>query len=146
MPEKTKNTEMQCPVCLLNFISTTNILCITPCNHEFLKDCIIQSILHSIRNRNRTVCSFCWTDIKVCDIKINGVPLIERQLKTIYGSIYIQGTEIGLTSYPFESEEDCYISYSSQNCSVWLPLDDGSRPPEKKTIWKHGLWFRNSNI
>ena len=155
MSEKTENTEIQCPVCLLKF----NHKCTTPCNHEFCKDCIIQSIQHSIRNRNRTVCPFCRTDIKVYDIKINGVPLIERQPKTIYGSIYVQGSEVGLASYHFESEEDCYISYSSQNCSMWPPLDDGSRPPAKKPfesmvfdletrtfradiVWAPNSWFK----
>ena len=128
MSEKTENTEIQCAVCLSNFSRK----CITPCNHEFCKDCIIQSIQYSFRNRNRTACPLCRTDINIHSIKINGVPLIERQAKTIFGSVYVQGFTLGLASYHFDSEGDCYISYCSPKCSIWPPLDDGSRPPAKK--------------
>ena len=55
MPEKRENTEIECPVCRSNF----NQKCITPCSHEFCKDCIIQSIQYSLGNRNRTVCPLC---------------------------------------------------------------------------------------
>ena len=128
MPERIENTEIECPVCRSNF----NQKCITPCSHEFCKDCIIQSIQHSLRNRNRTVCPLCRTDINVHNIKMNGVPLIERQAKTIFGSVYVQSFTLGLASYHFDSEGDCYISYSSPKCSIWPTLDDGSRPPVKK--------------
>ena len=44
----------------------------------------------------------------------------------------MQGNTLGLASYHFESEENCYISYSSPQCQQWPDLENGERPPAKK--------------
>eukprot|EP00747_Dinoflagellata_sp_TGD_P210304 gnl/TRDRNA2_/TRDRNA2_83595_c0_seq1.p1 gnl/TRDRNA2_/TRDRNA2_83595_c0~~gnl/TRDRNA2_/TRDRNA2_83595_c0_seq1.p1 ORF type:complete len:397 (-),score=57.65 gnl/TRDRNA2_/TRDRNA2_83595_c0_seq1:49-1218(-) len=55
--------------------------------------------------------------------------------QTIFGSVFVQGILYaplleGIASYHFESETDCYISYSQ---ATWR-LDDGSPPPQKKAF------------
>ena len=50
----------------------------------------------------------------------------------IIGRVYVQGNTVGLASYHFNSINDCYISYSSPQCSMWPALDNGDRPPTRK--------------
>ena len=57
-----------------------------------------------------------------------------RAINSIFGTAYIQGNCLGLASYHFPSEGDCYISYA-RAFESWR-LDDGSRPPLKKTFKK----------
>jgi len=54
---------------------------------------------------------------------------------TIFGNVYVQGLSYspsleGVASYHFNSESDCYISYSKAP-EAWR-LEDGSAPPKKK--------------
>ena len=60
--------------------------------------------------------------------------LLQPKPLTIFGSIYVQGGTNGLASYHFDSEDDCYISYASPECSHWPDLEDGTRPPVKKNF------------
>ena len=57
-----------------------------------------------------------------------------RAVSTVFGSAYIQGNCLGLASYHFVSEDECYISYA-RAFDCWR-LDDGSKPPLKKPFKK----------
>lgn len=50
---------------------------------------------------------------------------------SIWGNVFIQGLKIGLASYHFNSENDCYISYENTDCSQWPPLDNGCPVPSR---------------
>jgi hypothetical protein len=61
----------------------------------------------------------------------NPPPFTPPTPTTIYGEVYTQGLAIGLASYHFVSETECYISYSMAPLIGWR-LDDGTLFPEKK--------------
>lgn len=55
---------------------------------------------------------------------------------SIGGNVFIQGYSVGYASYHFAPLEEgvspkAYISYESQKCSLWPPLDDGSPIPSQ---------------
>ena len=105
--QKKQNTEIQCLVCPLNF----NRKCTTPCNHEFCKYCIIQSIQHNFRNRNRTVFSLFRTDINIHSIKMNGVLLLRDRLKLyLVVSIYKALLQVQLHTILIQKEIVIYLT------------------------------------
>jgi len=60
----------------------------------------------------------------------SGAMLATQQVTTLYGNTFVQRGGLGVASYHFESEEECYISYANAPAS-WR-LADGSAPPAKK--------------
>eukprot|EP00733_Pompholyxophrys_punicea_P000374 Pompholyxophrys_punicea_v1_NODE_101_length_3479_cov_7.724007.p2 type:complete len:180 gc:universal NODE_101_length_3479_cov_7.724007:2176-1637(-) len=98
--------------------------CRTPCAHYFCRSCITK-VLH-----NSQFCPYCRQKISIFSVILVATdqPL---KLPTIYGSIYVQGDTLGLASYHFE-KDSAYISYESEKCSMWPPLDNGEKPPARK--------------
>merc|ERR1712039_441842 len=66
-----------------------------------------------------------------------GSMLAESTVTTIYGNVFIQSLGIGVASYHFEDEDNCYISYAQAPWN-WR-LDNGDPPPEKKP-WTQRSW------
>ena len=59
-----------------------------------------------------------------------GASLETPPISSIWGQTYLQGGDLGIASYHFDSPSSCYISYLNAP-SAWV-LDDGSKPPKKK--------------
>lgn len=56
--------------------------------------------------------------------------LATADVTSLYGLVFVQADSLGVASYHFDAEDDCYISYNSAPAE-WL-LDDGSKVPSKK--------------
>lgn len=79
----------------------------------------------------RGECPLCRQAVSLYSLKdAAGVALSVPDVSSLYGCIFIQMGQLGLASYHFESEDNCYISYATVPDS-WT-LDDGSKVPEKK--------------
>jgi hypothetical protein len=54
----------------------------------------------------------------------------DAETNPLVGLVFVQGGEVGLASYHFDSEDDTYINYASFD----IEMDDGQRVPEKKSF------------
>ena len=72
-----------------------------------------------------------YTTISLADDE----PLQKPDVSTIFGSVYVQGQTVGLASYHFYTEQECYINYAAAP-ERWV-LDDGSRLPARKAFTQH---------
>ena len=141
--------ETECPIC---FDEISN-KCISSCNHVFCQDCILKVFISEHQN----ICPLCRHPLTLNDVKslhVNKTLYSMCNFK-ILGAVYVQGShteyDLGLASYHFESETDCYISYASPHCMMWPSLDNGERPPVKKpfvnvTIDENGRTFRGDIV
>lgn len=76
-------------------------------------------------------CPLCRGPISIYTLRdAEGGRLAKPAVTTMFGSIFAQNNKLGCASYHFDSEEDCYISYT--NAHVDWCLDDGSPLPAKK--------------
>jgi len=115
-----------CPICLERISDK----CYLPCNHMFCKTCIIR--VHLMIQNN--LCPVCRYPTKLTEIKSmeTNSSLFRLNNLKIRGSVYVQGNEVGLASYHFDSDTDCYISFASPCCLLSPSLDNGERPPSRK--------------
>eukprot|EP00445_Apocalathium_hangoei_P016273 CAMPEP_0203893108 /NCGR_PEP_ID=MMETSP0359-20131031/36221_1 /ASSEMBLY_ACC=CAM_ASM_000338 /TAXON_ID=268821 /ORGANISM="Scrippsiella Hangoei, Strain SHTV-5" /LENGTH=336 /DNA_ID=CAMNT_0050815201 /DNA_START=99 /DNA_END=1110 /DNA_ORIENTATION=+ len=82
-------------------------------------------------------CPMCRRPLSVFSLvqESSGEPLARPEVSTIFGQCFYQHGGLGIASYHFDSEEDCYISYSEAPAN-WR-LDDRSRPPARKPFLEH---------
>ena len=113
-----------CPICLAVYLP--NFEAQTECGHKFCRQCIV-SVLKASRPQWLAKCPLCRETISAFNTRCGGQKLVELP-KTLFGGIYVQGTE-GLASYHF-AEQESYISYSA--APFFWRLDDGSPPPVRK--------------
>jgi hypothetical protein len=121
---------LECPLCF-DEIRDDFLACRTVCNHVFCKECLTKTFeSHPPSTHGR--CPICRTTVSVFTTAClkNEEKLRKPDVSTISGCIYVQGLTIGLASYHFVSETECYICYTAAP-DEWL-LDDGSRPPAQK--------------
>ncbi|CAK9058363.1 unnamed protein product [Durusdinium trenchii] len=117
---------LECPICLGNVEDP----CTAPCKHVYCRHCILQVLLSSPPEWAGS-CPLCRTHISVYNLQKDGKLLMEPEVQSLWGCIFVQSGKIGLASYHFDSLEDCYISYAAAPSS-WR-LDDGNPPPERKS-------------
>lgn len=114
----------ECCVCLGDITDA----CRAPCGHKFCRQCILKALGRKPPEWSGS-CPLCRTHISVYNLRdASGVQLATLDVGTIFGCVFVQSGRVGLASYHFDAEEDCYISYAS---APWT-LDDGSPPPAKK--------------
>lgn len=76
-------------------------------------------------------CPLCRCHVSVYSLRdASGGPLVTPQVSSPFGSVFVQSGGLGVASYHFNAEDDCYISYTAAP-PTWL-LSDGSVPPSKK--------------
>lgn len=63
---------------------------------------------------------------------------------SLWGNVFCQAFMVGLASYHFVDENQCYISYEHQRTSAWPALDDGSPIPSR--VYFHNVSFRDNTF
>jgi len=103
--------------------------CFTPCGHTYCRRCIVR-VLDMRAPSWLGSCPLCLRKISLYSIRdASGVPLAEASVTSLYGGVYVQVGGLGIASYHFDNERDCYISY--ERAPPQWKLDDGSAPPSK---------------
>ncbi|CAJ1461546.1 unnamed protein product [Effrenium voratum] len=128
----------ECPICLGNVEDA----CVAPCNHSFCRQCIVQVLVRHPPEWAGS-CPLCRTHISVYNLRSGGEVLVQPEVLSLWGTVFVQHCKLGLASYHFESPEECYISYAAAPPS-WR-LDDGSPPPERKP-WKEVSYDEETRI
>mmetsp|Transcript_105935 Transcript_105935/g.192743 ORF Transcript_105935/g.192743 Transcript_105935/m.192743 type:complete len:425 (-) Transcript_105935:58-1332(-) len=110
--------------------------CLTPCKHLFCRECIRLSWKVQPPSWSGP-CPLCRRVVSIYELQDmnSGSMLASPEVTTIYGTVYVQRGGLGIASYHFEGENDCYISYS--NAPETWTLEDGNRPPTKKPFRNH---------
>lgn len=81
----------------------------------------------------RGQCPLCRQPVSLYSlVDATGTALSSPDITSLYGGVFVQMGTLGLASYHFESEDNCYISYASAPPN-WK-LEDGTPVPEKK-LW-----------
>jgi len=117
----------ECSICL----GVLDQPCATPCGHTFCRRCVVD-MLASGQGTWYGACPLCREPLNIYDVRDvgSGRALASPPVSTIFGSIFVQASGLGVASYHFDTKEDCYISYAEAPRS-WR-LDDGTSPPAKK--------------
>ncbi|CAK0847296.1 unnamed protein product, partial [Prorocentrum cordatum] len=114
-----------CSVCL----GELEDACSAPCGHAFCRRCIL-GVLRSSPPEWSGLCPLCREYTSVFNLRSSdGQRLVAPRAEAPWGSVFVQGGGIGVASYHFDAEDDCYISYA--RAPGWK-LDDGSSPPARK--------------
>lgn len=123
-----------CPVCLEELAEAV----VSSCGHTFCRTCVL-GVLRAHRPAWRAQCPLCRRRLSAYSTvgRDTGKPLLQRVNSppgawSISGHIYTQGGVCGLAAYHFSDESSSYISYESELCMRWPPLDNGSRAPARK--------------
>ena len=121
---------LECPLCF-NDITSADEACRTVCNHVFCTECLLKTLSCQTPVTHGS-CPLCRGPVSLYTTVTlsSDEPLRKPDVCTIFGSVYMQGRTVGVASYHFDSETDCYISYTEAPPN-WV-LDDGSRPPVRK--------------
>jgi len=120
-------TTRECCVCLGPITDP----CTAPCQHVFCRRCILD-VLEAKPPEWSGLCPLCRVHLSVYNLRdATGTFLATPKVHTPFGCIFVQSGCLGLASYHFDAEDDCYISYSNVP-DTWR-LSDGSPPPSKKT-------------
>eukprot|EP00929_Paragymnodinium_shiwhaense_P015660 TRINITY_DN123754_c0_g1_i1.p1 TRINITY_DN123754_c0_g1~~TRINITY_DN123754_c0_g1_i1.p1 ORF type:complete len:468 (+),score=51.70 TRINITY_DN123754_c0_g1_i1:81-1484(+) len=124
--------DLECCVCLGEITELAK----APCGHTFCMDCIL-SVLEVAPPEWSGNCPLCRKHVSVYNLRNDeGDTLARPEVGSLYGSVFVQGGQVGLASYHFVSETESYISYEEAP-SNWR-LDDGTPPPGRK-------YFENSS-
>lgn len=121
--------ETECALCMEDFKDE----CQAPCAHVFCRECILKAM-----EMNPPVwrgdCPLCRRPLSVYTLRdvSSGAALATPEFTTIFGLVFIQAGGIGVASYHFDAEDDCFISY--RNAPDAWRLADGAELPAKKSF------------
>ena len=118
----------ECPICLS---APPDKPCKTKCGHVFCTDCLSRTFFATA---STGACPLCRTQVSLYSTTAldSGRTLLTPAVTSIAGCVYLQQGSLGEASYHFDTIEASYISYASAP-ATWT-LDDGSRPPQRKTF------------
>jgi len=121
-------TEDECCICLGEI--SQGDLAEAPCGHKFCRECILKTLGMKPPEWSGG-CPLCRAHISVYNLRnTQGTCMMTPDVHSLYGCVFVQQGGIGVASYHFDAEDECYISYA--NAPRGWRLDDGSRPPAKK--------------
>jgi len=121
------DADEECAMCLGPFEKAVQ----APCKHKFCHDCILRAFQISPPTTSGP-CPLCRKPVSIyslVDLE-SGAVLAKPACSTLWGSVFVQEDGLGVASYHFDSENDCYISYA--NAPHTWRLANRAKPPARK--------------